>query len=85
MDFGVNASKPHISKMHNIKETQKTVSKQTRNRVFATSIFVIFIDFAFQFWYKLLTLYGDWYQKLISAKISFSSKMLMCVVIVMKL
>ena len=44
-----NASKPHISKMHNVQETQKTVSKQTRNRVFATSIFAIFIDFAFEF------------------------------------
>ena len=32
-----NASKPYISKMHNVQETQKTVSKQTRNRVFATS------------------------------------------------
>ena len=44
-----NASKPHISKMHNVQETQKTVSKQTRNRVFATSIFVIFTDSAFEF------------------------------------
>ena len=44
-----NASKPHISKMHNVQETQKTVSKQTRNREFATSIFAIFIDFAFEF------------------------------------
>ena len=40
-----NASKPHVSKMHNVQETQKTVSKQTRNRVFAA----IFIDFAFEF------------------------------------
>ena len=39
-----NASKPHISKMHNVQETQKTVAKQTRNRVFATSIY-----FAFEF------------------------------------
>ena len=44
-----NASKPYISKMHNVQETQKNVSKQTRNRVFATSIFAIFIDFAFEF------------------------------------
>ena len=36
-------------KMHNVQETQKTVSKQTRNRVFATSIFAIFKDFAFEF------------------------------------
>ena len=45
-------SKPHISKMHHVQETQKTVSKQTRNRVFVTSnssIFAIFIDFAFEF------------------------------------
>ena len=44
-----NASKPDISKMHNVQETQKTVSKQTRNIVFAASIFAIFIDFAFKF------------------------------------
>ena len=37
-----NASKPHISKMDNVQETQKTVSKQTRYRVFATSIFCHF-------------------------------------------
>ena len=50
-DIDGNASKPHISQMHNVQETQKTVSKQTRNIfiVFATSIFVIFIDFAFEF------------------------------------
>ena len=35
--------------MHNVQETQNTVSKQTRNRVFATCIFAIFIDFAFEF------------------------------------
>ena len=46
MNIDGNASKPHISKMQ---ETQKTVSKQTRNRVVATSIFAIFIDFAFEF------------------------------------
>ena len=36
-----NASKPHISKMRNVQETQKTVSKQTRNSVcyFYFSIF----------------------------------------------
>ena len=44
-----NASKPHISKIHNIQETQTTVSKQTRNIVFATSIYAILIDFAFEF------------------------------------
>ena len=44
------ASKPHISKMHSVQETQKAVLKQTRNRVLiATSIFSIFIDFAFEF------------------------------------
>ena len=48
MNYDGNASKPHIRKMHNVQETQKTVSKQTRNRVFATSIFAIFIDFAFE-------------------------------------
>ena len=44
-----NASKPHISKMHNVQEIQKTVSKQTRNSVFTASIFAIFIDFALEF------------------------------------
>ena len=44
-----NASKPHVSKMRNVQETQKNVSKQTRNRVFATSVFAIFIDFVFEF------------------------------------
>ena len=34
-----NASKPHISKKHNVEETQNTVSKQTRNIVFATMSF----------------------------------------------
>ena len=43
-----NASKPHISKMHNVQETQKIVSNQTRTRLLATSIFAIFIDFAFE-------------------------------------
>ena len=33
---------PHISIMHNVQETQKNVLKQTRNRVFATSIFAIY-------------------------------------------
>ena len=32
-------SKPRISKMHTVQETQITVSKQARNRVFATFIF----------------------------------------------
>ena len=72
-----NASKPHISKMHNVQKTQKTVSKQTSNIVFATSIFAIFVDLAFEFFYQPLTLYRDWYQKHISVKISFSSKILM--------
>ena len=43
------ASKPHISKIQNVQETQKTVSKQTRNSVFATSVDAIFMDFAFEF------------------------------------
>ena len=42
-------AKPYISKMQNVQETQKTVSKQTGNWVFATSIFAILIDFAFEF------------------------------------
>ena len=63
--------------MHNVLETQKYVSKQTRNRGFAASIFAIFIGFSLEFLYKPLTLYRDWCQKHISAKISFSSKMLM--------
>ena len=75
-DIDGNASKPHISKMQNVHETQKTVSKQTRNTVFATSI-CLFYRLAFEFYYKPLTLYKDWCQKHISAKITFSSKMLM--------
>ena len=65
---------PRISKMHNVQETQKTVSKQTGHGVFAFSIFVISVDFAFAFWYKPLTLYRKWYKKYISIKMSFSSK-----------
>ena len=34
----------------------KNVSKQTRNTVFPTSILAILVDFAFEFWYKPLTL-----------------------------
>ena len=49
--------------MHNVQETQKTVSKQTSNIVFATSILAILVDFALEFCYQLLTLYRDWYQK----------------------
>ena len=54
-----NAPKPHISKMHNVQETQKNCfkSKQTGNRVFAISIFAILVDFVFIFRYKPLTLY----------------------------
>ena len=63
--------------MHNVQERQETVYKQTSNIVFATSIFAILVDFAFEFCYKPLTLYRDWYQEHISVKISFSSKMLM--------
>ena len=63
--------------MHNVQETQRTVSKQTSNKVFTTSIFAILADFAFECCYQPLTLYSDWYQKHISVKISFSSKMLM--------
>ena len=60
--------------MHNVQETQKTVSKQTDNEVFATSIFAILVDFAFEFWYKPLTLYREKNQKYISVKISYLSK-----------
>ena len=60
--------------MHNVQETQKTVSQQTGGIVFADSIFAILVGFAFEFWYKPLTLYREWYQKHISAKISFPSK-----------
>ena len=56
-----NASKPRISKMRNVQESQKTVSKQTGNWVFATSIFAILVDFAFKFWYKVLTLCKQWH------------------------
>ena len=38
--------------------------------------FVILVDFAFELWYKPLTLYGERYQKYISVKISFSLKTL---------
>ena len=64
--------------MHNVQETRNTVSKQTRNIVFVTSIYAILIDFAFEFkyMYKLLTLYRDCYQKHISAKTSFRQKCL---------
>ena len=34
--------------MHNVQETQNTISKQTVNIVFATSIYAILIDFAFE-------------------------------------
>ena len=68
-----NSSKPHLSKMHNIQETQKTVSKQTKNRMFDTSIFAIFIDFAFEFWYDLLVQAIDTLQRMVS-KIYFHNK-----------
>ena len=71
-----NASKPHISKMHNVQETPKTVSKKLET-VFATSIFAILVDFAIKFWYKPLTLYRERCQKYISVKILFSSKIIM--------
>ena len=64
-------------KKQNVQETQKTVSKQTKNRVFTTSIFAILVDFALEFWYKPLTLYREWCQKYISVKVSFSSKIIM--------
>ena len=38
--------------------------------------FAILVHFAFKFWYKQLTLYREWYQKYISVKISFSSKII---------
>ena len=36
-----NASKPRISKMHNVQETQKAVSKQTGKGV----LFLVFLHF----------------------------------------
>ena len=46
--------------------------------MYAASIFAILIDFAFEFWYKPLTvtLYREWYQKYISVKICFCQKLL---------
>ena len=55
----------------------KNVSKQTSNRVFATSIFAILVNFAFEFSYKPLTLFREWYQKYISVIISYSSKIIL--------
>ena len=40
-------------------------------------MFAILVDFAFKFWYKVLTLCKEWYQKDISVKISFLSKIIM--------
>ena len=54
-----NASKPRISNMHNVQETQKNVSEQTDNRVIVTSTLPILVDFAFEFWYKPLRLYRE--------------------------
>ena len=48
-DINGNASKPCFSKMHNVQETQKTVSKQTDNRVADTSIFAILVNFELKF------------------------------------
>ena len=72
-----NPPKPRISKMHNVRETQKNVSKHTDNWVSDTSIFVILADFASKFWYKPLTHYREYYQTCISVKILFLSKIIM--------
>ena len=50
--------------------------------MFAYSIFAILVDFAFEFWYKSLTVYGEWYQKYISVKINmrgFDALPLICI------
>ena len=53
--------------MHNVQETQKNNdSNQTGYWVFATSIFAILVDFVFEYFYKPMTLYKEWYQKHIS-------------------
>ena len=39
--------------------TQKNCFKTINNWVFATSIFAILVDFAFEFWYNPLTLYRE--------------------------
>ena len=39
--------------------TQKNCFKTINNWVFATSIFTILVDFAFEFWYNPLTLYRE--------------------------
>ena len=62
--------------MHNVQETQNMVSNQTGNRVFATSIFPIMVDFAFKFWYEPLTLHREWCEKYISVKSRFRQKTL---------
>ena len=71
-----NASKLGISKMHNVQETQKTVSKQTDDWVFATFIFAFLVDFAFEFLVQAIDTW-EWYKKYISVKVSFSSKIIM--------
>ena len=62
--------------MHNVQGTQKMVSNQTGNRLFATSIFAILVDFLFKFWYEPLTLHREWCQKYISVKSHFCQKCL---------
>ena len=58
--------------MHNVQGTQKMVSNQTGNRLFATSIFAILVDFVFKFWYEPL----EWCQKYTSVKSHFCQKCL---------
>ena len=63
--------KPRISKMHNVQETQKTVSKQTATECLLLLFLPLLCNmvyFAFKFWYNVLT-FKEWYQKHISVKI----------------
>ena len=53
------ATRQNLAKCTMFRKHKKTVSKQIGNRVFDTSIFPILVDFAFEFWHKLLTLYGE--------------------------
>ena len=64
----------HISKVHNVQETHKNSFKTNWQLSSSTSNFAILVDFAFQFWYKALTLCRESYQKYISVKFSFLAK-----------
>ena len=74
MHIDGNVSKPRISKMHIVQETQKTVSNKLATECFL--LLFLPVDFAFVFWYEPLTLYREWYPKYISVKISFLSKII---------